>query len=346
MHSAAWEMAQEEADFITAEDFMVLNPALFPAYQLQPDYVSSECDGPALLLPPDDILATVAAMMREYFGAFDSWGSIPASEFMRNLHKSLYVEVQDAFAAYAALPPAVRRMPVPTGRLRAYATPLRPGPGAIHGRPDISGGGGGRLLSRASRQSVGSATSNKGEGKGAGVESSRKRKTATADAGEDAVTPTKRSKGRKSIVKTEATMNDKEMDDEMKEAVPGASLRAYRTMAIAWSEIKAKVVIKLPSRPGIPRDILLAGLRFPRTTSCCERRGWERNEQYLKQLAKHHLHLPNVSSDALEAVMAVVALKNSDKSSRWTLAYNIQAFWLLPIRLSKRDYAKALRIAQ
>ncbi|RYP69196.1 hypothetical protein DL770_008294 [Monosporascus sp. CRB-9-2] len=186
---------------------------------------SAECDGPPLLLPPDDILATVATLMREYFGAFDSWDSIPVNELMRNLHKSLYVEVQDAFTAYTALPPAVCLFPLagfglvlrfnyhlaflaakalnldprsacssrPRARRISRARLLRPGPGAVRGRLDIGGGGG----------------ANKSNGKGAGVKSSQKRKTAAADAGEHAVIPTKRSKGRKSIVKTEATINDK-----------------------------------------------------------------------------------------------------------------------------------------
>ncbi|RYP88800.1 hypothetical protein DL770_004592 [Monosporascus sp. CRB-9-2] len=219
-HSAAWEMAQDEADVITAEDFMVLNPALFPAYQPEPGYVPSAArvvsmkiagvtvlvhmyalawfqgltwlfdggvweapeeafageplggwkvlllamyggvpwgvldrdgfaardfaDALALALrwiflysdsgsvvaydddagngngndeivfqlPPDDVLAAVAAMMREYFAAFDSWGAIPVNALTRSLHEALYEEIRDAFEAYSELPPAVRRFPL------------------------------------------------------------------------------------------------------------------------------------------------------------------------------------------------------------------------------------------
>ncbi|RYP28265.1 hypothetical protein DL767_007295 [Monosporascus sp. MG133] len=57
-----------------------------------------------------------------------------------------------------------------------------------------------------------------GTGIGSGTASSRKRKRATADAGEDAATPTKRFKGRKSTVKTEATVRDEEMSEEMRDA--------------------------------------------------------------------------------------------------------------------------------
>ncbi|RYP53539.1 hypothetical protein DL768_001494 [Monosporascus sp. mg162] len=231
MHSAAWEMARDEADVITAEDFMVLNPTLFPAYQPEPDYVPSSArvvsmkiagvtvfvhmyalawfqgltwlfDGGAweapeeafageplggwkvlllamyggvswgvldrdgfaardfadalalalrwiflysdtgsvaayddddddddaddaatngngddndeifIQLPPDDVLAAIAAMMREYFAAFDSWGAIPVNALTRDLHEALYKEVRDAFEAYSELPPAVRRFPL------------------------------------------------------------------------------------------------------------------------------------------------------------------------------------------------------------------------------------------
>ncbi|RYP06341.1 hypothetical protein DL764_003218 [Monosporascus ibericus] len=227
MHSAAWEMAQDEADIITAEDFVVLNPALFPAYQPEPDYVPSvarvvsmkiagvtvlvhmyalawfqgltwlfdggvweapeeaftgeplggwkvlllamyggapwgildrdgfvardfadalalalrwiflysdsgsvvaydedddattdgngngnDNDEITVQLPPDDVLAAVAAMMREYFAGFDSWGAIPVNALTRNLHEDLYEEVRDAFEAYSELPPAVRRFPL------------------------------------------------------------------------------------------------------------------------------------------------------------------------------------------------------------------------------------------
>ncbi|RYP51350.1 hypothetical protein DL769_010824 [Monosporascus sp. CRB-8-3] len=231
MHSASWEMARDEADDITAEDFMVLNPALFPAYQPEPDYVPSVArvvsmkiagvtvlvhmyalvwfqglarlfdggaweapeeafageplggwkvlllamyggvswgvldrdgfaardfadalalalrwiflypgDAPvaaydddgddyddddddtngngdgndeiAIHLPPDDVLAAIAAMMREYFAGFDCWGAIPVNALTRNLHEALYEEVLDAFEAYSSLPPAVRRFPL------------------------------------------------------------------------------------------------------------------------------------------------------------------------------------------------------------------------------------------
>ncbi|RYO86076.1 hypothetical protein DL766_005713 [Monosporascus sp. MC13-8B] len=225
-HSAAWEMARDEADLIAAEDFMVLNPALFPAYQPEPDYVPSVArvvsmriagvtvlihryalawfqglawlfdggaweaseeafageplggwkvlllamyggvslgvldrdgfaardfadalelalrwiflypDSPsavaydddndndaasdngngnyeiAIHLPPDDVVAAIAAMMRDYFVGFDSWGAIPVNALTRNLHEALYEEIRDAFEAYSALPPAVRRFPL------------------------------------------------------------------------------------------------------------------------------------------------------------------------------------------------------------------------------------------
>ncbi|RYO96854.1 hypothetical protein DL765_011427 [Monosporascus sp. GIB2] len=227
-HSAAWEMARDEADLIAAEDFMVLNPALFPAYQPEPDYVPSVArvvsmkiagvtvlvhryalawfqgltwlfdggvsqapeeafageplggwkvlllamyggvslgvldrdgftardfadalelalrwiflypgspsavaydydnddddnatsgsdnanDEIVIYLPPDDILAAVAAMMRDYFAGFDGWGAIPVNALTRNLHEALYEEIRDAFEAYSALPPAVRRFPL------------------------------------------------------------------------------------------------------------------------------------------------------------------------------------------------------------------------------------------
>ncbi|RYP51245.1 hypothetical protein DL768_003404 [Monosporascus sp. mg162] len=58
----------------------------------------------------------------------------------------------------------------------------------------------------------------KGTGTGSGTASSRKRKTTAANAGESAATPTKRSKGRKSTVKTEATVRDEEMSEEMRDA--------------------------------------------------------------------------------------------------------------------------------
>ncbi|RYP81708.1 hypothetical protein DL769_001858 [Monosporascus sp. CRB-8-3] len=58
----------------------------------------------------------------------------------------------------------------------------------------------------------------KGTGTGSGTASSRKRKTVAADAGESAATPTKRFKGRKSTVKTEATIKDEEMSEEMRDA--------------------------------------------------------------------------------------------------------------------------------
>ncbi|RYP57236.1 hypothetical protein DL770_010706 [Monosporascus sp. CRB-9-2] len=57
-----------------------------------------------------------------------------------------------------------------------------------------------------------------GTGTGSGAVSSRKRKTVAAGAGENAATPTKRFKGRKSTVKTEATVRDEEMSEEMRDA--------------------------------------------------------------------------------------------------------------------------------
>ncbi|RYO89890.1 hypothetical protein DL766_006436 [Monosporascus sp. MC13-8B] len=58
----------------------------------------------------------------------------------------------------------------------------------------------------------------KGAGSGSGTASSRKRKTVAAAAGESATTPTKRTKRRKSTVKTEATVKDEEMSEEMRDA--------------------------------------------------------------------------------------------------------------------------------
>ncbi|RYP20985.1 hypothetical protein DL765_002522 [Monosporascus sp. GIB2] len=57
-----------------------------------------------------------------------------------------------------------------------------------------------------------------GTGTGSGTASSRKRKTVAADAGENAITPTKRARRRKSTVKTEATVKDEEMSEEMRDA--------------------------------------------------------------------------------------------------------------------------------
>ncbi|RYP05902.1 hypothetical protein DL764_003503 [Monosporascus ibericus] len=58
----------------------------------------------------------------------------------------------------------------------------------------------------------------KGSGTGSGTASSRKRKAIVADAEENAATPTKCFKARKSTVKTEATVRDEEMSEEMKDA--------------------------------------------------------------------------------------------------------------------------------
>ncbi|RYP16636.1 hypothetical protein DL765_005027 [Monosporascus sp. GIB2] len=191
-------MAGDEAGFIMAEDFMALNPALFP----EPDYVASvarvlnpppsistieprsllstdrrwshetdstdpkgvimpartterdilgkqlprnlyhqskpsECDGPALLLPPDEALATVTAMMHEYFAAFDSWSSIPISVLMRNLYESLYVEARMPLRFMLPCRPPYA---CSAGRLRAYATPYLPP--ALPGRQDVEDGPG------------------------------------------------------------------------------------------------------------------------------------------------------------------------------------------------------------
>ncbi|RYP76390.1 hypothetical protein DL771_001829 [Monosporascus sp. 5C6A] len=57
-----------------------------------------------------------------------------------------------------------------------------------------------------------------GSGSGSGTVSSRKRKTVATNAGVNAATPTKRLKGRKSTVKTEAIVRDEEMSEEMRDA--------------------------------------------------------------------------------------------------------------------------------
>ncbi|RYP89191.1 hypothetical protein DL769_000161 [Monosporascus sp. CRB-8-3] len=221
MHSAAWEMARDKTDLITAEDFMVLNTALFPAYQPQPDYKPCAESG------------TPSRLMRLYRPPYacSSW---PASALCYTLHYHL------AFLAAKALKmdPVLRMLveaadeedttggAFAAGNWRcSRATPHIGGGGGGGGdstehnslgfhnsRPCVLYHGGKKAVSYYYYLAEGSAAANKGEGKGAGIESSRKRKTAAADAGEDAVTPAKRSKGRKSMVKTEATINDKEMD--------------------------------------------------------------------------------------------------------------------------------------